>query len=753
MNKQCYGWVVSAVRGALVVVGEHVKRSHGFSGASSARNVGDASNVSSASSVSYRHPTTYISNFRFIAVSASFTASFTISLAASLAFPLTAHAQIIPNRAAPGAQQALVINAANGVPVVNIQTPSAGGVSHNRYTQFDVAPQGAILNNAQDAVQTKLGGWVMGNALVAGRPASVILNEVNSPNPSQLMGTIEVAGKQAQVIVANPAGITCNGCGFINASRATLTTGEPRINAVGNLENYRVTRGLVRIDGLGMDSSSVSYTDVIARAVQINAALWAQYLRITTGVNEVNAQNTQATPIDVSAVDASANPSFPQPPSFALDVAAIGGMYAQKIYLVGTEAGVGVRNAGLIGPYAGLGGGEIVLHANGLVENRGRIYSDHIALQATSIINANSEGVAPVIAATERLDIAAQTIKNSEHALMVSLGDIAIGGQLDSQYHATGRAALLENASATIEAQAQLSIAANEIRNTNEHFSSDIVQASQEDIVELGGAGAPERYREGTPDVYVFNQEIDKLHTPVGTYETWSRYQYQRTIDETRITHTDPAKMIAGGDIHFMGETLINDKSQIVAGGQLRTELTQLINRDAQGIRTVSDKGTVTSHWRDRQKGRDNTGSSTVAYEPAKSSFGISLKAVAYEENASALVAQLSSTGGSSGSGGMSVENNALFRVAPQVNSTTVIETDPAFTNHRQWLSSAYLLAQLSVDPTTVQKRLGDGFYEQRLVREQVAQLTGRRFLEGYASDEAQYQALLNNAATVASAF
>ena len=174
------------------------------------------------------------------------------------------------------------------------------------------------------------------------------------------MGVIEVAGKQAQVIVANPAGITCNGCGFINASRATLTTGEPRINAVGNLENYRVTRGLVRIDGLGMDSSSVSYTDVIARAVQINAALWAQYLRITTGVNEVNAQNTQATPIDVSAVDASANPSFPQPPSFALDVAAIGGMYAQKIYLVGTEAGVGVRNAGLIGPYAGLGGGEIV---------------------------------------------------------------------------------------------------------------------------------------------------------------------------------------------------------------------------------------------------------------------------------------------------------------------------------------------------------------------------------------------------------
>jgi len=189
MNKQCYGWVVSAVRGALVVVGEHVKRSHGFSGASSASNLNSSSKLSR---VSNRNSAADISSL--VLVATSFTVSLAASLATSLALPLTAHAQIIPNRAAPGAQQALVIQAANGVPVVNIQTPSAGGVSHNRYSQFDVTAQGAILNNAQDAVQTKLAGWVMGNAMVAGKPASVILNEVNSPNPSQLMGMVEVAG-------------------------------------------------------------------------------------------------------------------------------------------------------------------------------------------------------------------------------------------------------------------------------------------------------------------------------------------------------------------------------------------------------------------------------------------------------------------------------------------------------------------------------------------------------------------------------
>ena len=72
------------------------------------------------------------------------------------------------------------------------------------------------------------------------------------------------------------------------------------------------------------------------------------------------------------------------------------------------------------------------------------------------------------------------------------------------------------------------------------------------------------------------------------------------------------------------------------------------------------------------------------------------------------------------------------------------------FASYHTWLSSDYLLGQLGMDPTRMQKRLGDGFYEQRLVREQVAQLTGRRFLDGYGNDEAQYQALMNAGLTYA---
>jgi filamentous hemagglutinin family protein len=70
---------------------------------------------------------------------------------------------------------------------------------------------------------------VAGNPWLAKGEAKVILNEVNSRDPSNLNGMIEVAGKKAQVVIANPAGITCNGCGFINANRATLTTGQAQL--------------------------------------------------------------------------------------------------------------------------------------------------------------------------------------------------------------------------------------------------------------------------------------------------------------------------------------------------------------------------------------------------------------------------------------------------------------------------------------------------------------------------------------------
>lgn len=284
--------------------------------------------------------------------------AFSLWLASGMVHSVSA-AGIVADHGAPGHQQPTIMQTASGIPQVNIQTPSAGGVSHNTYSQFDVGNPGVILNNAHNNVQTQLGGMVAGNPWLAKGEARIILNEVNSRNPSQLNGFVEVAGKKAQVVIANPAGISCDGCGFINANRATLTTGQPQMKN-GSLTGFRVEGGEIQVTGKGMDASRTDYTDIIARSVKINAGVWAQDLKVTTGRNNVDIAHGQT---EKKAADASSQPQV------ALDVSSLGGMYAGKIRLVGTETGVGVRNAGHIGAQAG----AVTLTADGRIENSGSI--------------------------------------------------------------------------------------------------------------------------------------------------------------------------------------------------------------------------------------------------------------------------------------------------------------------------------------------------------------------------------------------
>ncbi|EGM7112600.1 filamentous hemagglutinin N-terminal domain-containing protein [Escherichia coli] len=335
MNKNCYRIIFNKARGMLMVVAD-IARS-GRAGASPSSRTG------------------YPRRQRICRVTSL---AFSLWLASGMVHSVSA-AGIVADHGAPGHQQPTITQTASGIPQVNIQTPSAGGVSHNTYSQFDVSHQGVILNNSHKNVQTQLGGMVAGNPWLAKGEARIILNEVNSRNPSQLNGFVEVAGKKAQVVIANPAGISCDGCGFINANRATLTTGQPQMKN-GSLTGFSVERGEIQITGKGMDASRTDYTDIIARSVKINAGIWAQDLKVTTGRNNVDIAHGQT---EKKAADASSQPQV------ALDVSSLGGMYAGKIRLVGTETGVGVRNAGHIGAQAG----AVTLTADGRIENSGSI--------------------------------------------------------------------------------------------------------------------------------------------------------------------------------------------------------------------------------------------------------------------------------------------------------------------------------------------------------------------------------------------
>jgi len=230
------------------------------------------------------------------------------------------------------------LNAAgNGVPVIDIATPSRHGLSHNQFREYNVGSEGLILNNSTQKLQsTELGGYIQGNPNLNGRAAQVILNEVTGSNRSALKGYTEVAGSAAQVIVANPHGITCDGCGFINTPKATLTTGTPIIKD-GQLKQYDVDGGDILMEGTGIDARNIDAFELITRSARINAALHANHLSIVAGRNQVDADTLQAT---AKADDGSLKPLL------AIDSSALGGMYAGAITLVGTEDGVGVKLSG-----------------------------------------------------------------------------------------------------------------------------------------------------------------------------------------------------------------------------------------------------------------------------------------------------------------------------------------------------------------------------------------------------------------------
>ncbi|HGV3450298.1 TPA: hemagglutinin repeat-containing protein [Raoultella planticola] len=347
--------------------------------------------------------------------------SFSLWLAMGVIHP--AQANIVADAGAPKNQQPTVMQSANGTPQVNIQTPSAAGVSRNTYSQFDVNQQGAILNNSHKNVQSQLGGMVAGNPWLAKGEAKVILNEVNSRDPSRLNGMIEVAGKKAQVVIANPSGITCNGCGFINANRATLTTGQAQLNN-GSLTGYQVERGEVTIEGAGMDSSAADYTDIIARSVKVNAGLWAKDLKVTTGRNRVDAAHER---IEKTGDDPATRPQL------AVDVASLGGMYAGKIRMVGTESGVGVRNAGALGAQAG----SVTLTADGRIENSGTLRASEDATVRTAGEFSNSGA----LTAGRHVDIQAASLTSSHSSVLAAGvqndGKLAESGDL--RLHADGQ--------------------------------------------------------------------------------------------------------------------------------------------------------------------------------------------------------------------------------------------------------------------------------------------------------------------------
>ncbi|SUW65724.1 Filamentous hemagglutinin [Buttiauxella agrestis] len=319
--------------------------------------------------------------------------------------------------------------AGNGVPVVNIATPNGAGISHNQYQDYNVGPEGLILNNATGQLnQTQLGGLIQNNPnLKAGQEARGIINEVTGANRSQLQGYTEVAGKAANVMVANPYGITCNGCGFINTPNATLTTGKPVFDASGNLQSLDVTKGSITVEGQGLNASQSDALSIISRATEINADIHAKDLTVIAGANRVTADG-RATAI---AGDGAA-------PVVAVDTGALGGMYANRIRLVSSDKGVGVNLGNLTARQ-----GDITLDVNGKLTVKNSLASGSLTAKGESVaLNGEHKASGNINVSGQEIALNSGTfvsdnniVLNSDGKLSLSSATLTAGNNLSLNAH------------------------------------------------------------------------------------------------------------------------------------------------------------------------------------------------------------------------------------------------------------------------------------------------------------------------------
>lgn len=798
---------------------------------------------------------------------------------------------------APHERQATVGQAANGITLVNVAGPSAGGVSRNDYTNFNVPQNGVILNNSYQMANTKLGGYVPGNANMMRGSANVIVNEVTSHNPTEMKGFIEVAGRKASVVVANPNGITVDGGGFINTDRAVLTTGKTEYDSKGNLNSYRVEQGRVSINGNGLNAKDANSLQILTEATNVNAGVWANTIETRTGKNTIEA-NT----LDTQKIGDSSN--------VGLDVAAIGGMYANSITMKGTNTGLGVNVKGVVSSTQAssitsdgkiivdggvtsngnttLAGQSIAIHNSGVVQGDvsttvnsqdtlnnsglinsgnttaikaksvdnhegGRIYGDTVAIDANTVINHTNSEIeqryhkagkdlekakndldaewnaditkyktkteleahrqrikeltktydeaqenvtaikkeldthkSGVIAGRNHVDINTDTINNTGKGFIYS------GGTMDL----TAKQGI-SNTGATIKAVKSIELDTPVVNNENvalgvkrisdgitknpdklkvthphHKLEGQVFDKSEFPYADYkSGYGTPHVKPVKTAEDEAYNKEMDKRENRVNEF-TIIRTETEHTHKE--VTNDDPGVISSGGDVVTTG-ILHNDNSKVISGGTVHakgsiqnisdsiSDKTFITGTTQESYTTKVDKSHHIGRKKKRRKWRSEVYMTPTITETNLKPIG-TVQEHAEDTLSKAIIARVNDSldpyglGGGKGKeshtiDGLSLPTEALYQIHPDITANALIETDSAFTNRKNFLSSQYMIDALANDPERRLKRLGDGFYEQQLINDQIVSATGKQYLEGYTDNEAEYKALLEAGIAFGKAF
>lgn len=666
--------------------------------------------------------------------------------------PMALANPVVPDQGKLGPK---IEEARNGMTVVNINTPNDKGLSHNQYNAFNVDEKGLILNNANRPVNTELAGYIMGNPNLVGPTANTILNEVTGTGSTSMNGALEVAGNKAHVIVANPNGISVNNGTFINASSATLTTGNPMINN-GSVTGYNVQKGAITVGEKGLNASKTARTDMLAEAVKLNGKVWAQDAQVVTGKNNISVDTTGKVTNTHKTGESS---------QVGLDVAAIGGMYANSMYLVGTNDGFGVNNQGVLSAQ-----NKLTIDSTGKLQNtgtiaatdanittksleqmnKGKLYVDTAKITTDSVIQTGNAMTkeAPVMIAQKDLSIATKSIVNTAGSVIKAEGKLQLGKTMDEKGTVSGKMDSVVNTASTIEFGQGGALLAKSVDNKNGGITLKRVAVEGKEHVknEVASSGSIKRYQLSEERIYGHDDEIPKDKVVVHSsenlqlsingkhHDSWTKYEYDRTREEDVVDTSNPGRIISGGNLHVDVDHMVNEASQISAAGDITGTVGHYEQSNPKGNEYITEEGTATSYSRHHKKGWDTTNIREAKYKNTKvnpKDVPVAVYGGHVENSKSDITVDASLL-------------NSMSQLSTNPNTSYVIETNPNFTNRRNFLSSDYVLSRLKLDPMNIQKRLGDGYYEQQLVMQEIMRQTGKSRLQSGLSAEEQYRQLMD---------
>ena len=533
---------------------------------------------------------------------------------------LLAASPILPDTKAPSDRQPLVQETASGIPLVNIAAPSAGGVSRNDYERFNVPEKGAVLNNSYTLSKTELAGFVQGNANMAGGPAKIILNQVTSGHPTTMNGFLEVAGTKADVVIANPNGITVNGGGFINTGRAILTTGKPEYSLDNQWKDIRVSNdAMIVIDGKGLNGEKADAIELYTRAAKILGQIKAETLQVTTGANVIDAKSGTVAAIEGSGVK----------PQVAIDAADLGTMNAGRIFFVLTEEnipaqlqsaieaqdlvidskgnlyhtgiihtkdGATIRAKDILNKGTIASGGHLSLTSEGTLTNAKTIGAEgHAEIHAGDVVSQS------VIASEGHLAISSDRTITNENSRILANGDvtlaaktlmdnqngtIAAGGNLDvktaelnneqGNVTAYGNGLLsaarkLDNAEGHVAANQALNITSGEVVNTKGTLTAGQDERIETKTIQLDG-----KLIAGRNLTVQAEADITNEHAEDGFGITKAGGELAIS---TKGKLTNAKKLEADGKISLNADGINNHKDAEITGGAIRIQAKSLLNR------------------------------------------------------------------------------------------------------------------------------------------------------------------------------